>query len=765
MQKKIQPGKSRMVFTGLITLSITFFLNSCSYFNSEVETPSSSDRYEFLKKESREHTPGKRETREEEAIQPSNVANQTFSAEELDRLSSHRENPIAIKNPQSVSHFYDDFLLMDDGEELTVSLIFNSAPLADVLPAFADVLGFNFIIDPEIRSTVTVNLNSMMTRRELFETLDKMLTLAGCTVKVDNSLLRIIPVNKLVTQPDITFLPDGESEVCYYTLKNTSAASAAAQLRPFLSTNATVVELTDPNALLLGDDQENMPKVRQLLDLIDRSSRGDWPRAIIQCRQVLPSRMTGELSRILPVLGLQVTEFPEEDSSGNRSQRNSNAAQADPGSVQLTGVDRLQLVVVSAATEEAISMIREWIAILDQSAAANQEQLFVYKVAHNKATQLVEALSVLFDVQGSSLTVDSSTGDNRTDTVTSTNRNSSNNNTLLDSTTTDVNSSVFSTPVRVFADGVLNRLVIRTTPRTYATIKALLDRLDVVPAQVLLQVLVVEVTLNKSTEFGLEFSYSDGGQDADNLLSTNFNSLHPENMNQDAGFRYKISNPNNPSEKFGYLKAMAGNNDIKVISSPQLLVSSHTEAMISVGKEVPVITGGISDTASSANNSVIQSYDYKDTGIILTVTPEITSTDLISLELTQTLSEAEVNTTSNTIDSPVITNRELQTSMTIANGQTMIIGGLIQEKKNKNLKTIPIVGEIPFLGELLGNLDKSTERSEILVMITGYIVNEQSPVEEMIQRYNQALSALNEFESTLGPDAQSSPRRLEGLME
>ena len=207
-----------------------------------------------------------------------------------------------------------------------------------------------------------------------------------------------------------------------------------------------------------------------------------------------------------------------------------------------------------------------------------------------------------------------------------------------------------------------------------------------------------------------------------------------------------LANPSNPQEKFGYLKALAGNTDIKVISSPQLLVSSHKEAVIQVGDKIPYLKQGTSDTSS--NGTVLQNYDYEDTGVILTVTPQITSTDLISLEIKQELSSA-VKTTSSNINSPTFSKRIVETAMTIANGKTMILGGLIQEKKNDYLDTIPIINQIPLLRRLFGNTNASIERSEVLVLITGYIVNEKSPVEEMIRRYNDAIRSLNSFDKDI----------------
>ena len=717
-------------------------LCSCSWFNQEPEStvPTGENRFDFLRHEENISAPAERETMEQELVKAKLDEGDELSDERFKLLTGAAKTENTPARGDDSERFYEDFILTNADEELPVSLVFNSAPLLDVLPAFADVLGFNFLADSDLKNVVTLNLNSTMTRRELWDTFDKMLYLSGAGVMVDvDGLLRVMPLSKLAMQPDARMAHNGNGEVYYYALKNTTAKDVLNQLKPFLGRDSVVVELTQPNAILLSDDRNNMPKIKQLLEIIDQSRRGNWPCAIIKCRNVLPSKLTEELQSVLPVLGFSVVRTTD-TTNGNVDDTS--------GAILLAGIDRLQIVVASAATEEAIREIRDWVEILDSSDSIDQERIFVYKVAHNKATQLTEALSVIFDTQGSTLTVDTS-GDDRTSQVNSNYNSRAGSSSDTDTNLkTDRNSNVFDTPVKVFADGVLNRLVVRTTPRAYASVKALLDRLDVVPAQVLLQVLVVEVTLNKSTEFGLEFSYADDGGNAGTLLGTNYSSLNPYGDTPDDGFRFLINDPDDPEKKFGYIKALAGNNALKVISSPQLVVSSHTEAQISVGSQVPVISSAITNTSSEG--SLIQNYNYQDTGIILTITPEITSTDLIALEVVQTLSTAMTNTISKSIDSPIIQERTLQTSMTIANGRTMILGGLIQEQKSDDLETIPIIGDIPILNRLFGNTSSSTERTEILVMITGYVVDEKSPVEDMIKRYNDAIKALNEFENTMG---------------
>lgn len=425
----------------------------------------------------------------------------------------------------------------------------------------------------------------------------------------------------------------------------------------------------------------------------------------------------------------------------------------------MTAIDRLQLIVAAAATDEAVAEIRQWVGILDNANSLDEERVFVYKVRHGKADQLAKALAVIYNLSGQSLTIDTETGNNKMENISGTaassttvRRTTSGNANQNQTTNTDAgqSGSIFDNTVRLFADGVLNRLVIRTTPRTYASMKAVLDRLDIVPAQVLLQVLLVEVTLTEATKFGVEFSAAGEWMGDSLVVGNNYDNLNPDLKNggaiKESGTSFLLADPGNPQNKFAYLKALAGNNLLEIVASPQLLVSSHNQAVINVGAKVPITSQSMT---SSDSTNIVQNVDYEDTGAILTVTPQITSTDLIGLELKQELSEAVMNTVSN-IDSPQITTRTLETTMTIQNGATMIIGGMIQKKKKDDLAGLPLLNNIPFFRRLFGSTDASVERTELLVLITGYIVDEKSDVESMISRYDEAVKALNQFCNDLG---------------
>uniref|UniRef100_UPI003FEEEAE5 type II secretion system protein GspD n=1 Tax=Alistipes shahii TaxID=328814 RepID=UPI003FEEEAE5 len=316
--------------------------------------------------------------------------------------------------------------------------------------------------------------------------------------------------------------------------------------------------------------------------------------------------------------------------------------------------------------------------------------------------------------------------------------------------------NLFEVPVKVFADAVNNRLIIRTKPRTYTMIKALLGKIDTIPPQVLFQVLVVDVSLNDSVKFGVEFMMKGGSGNVTTQGGTNFSGLAPgSGQDSQSGGKFWVYNPKNPNQKFGYINALAGKTNVKVISSPQVLIASNNEAKISVGSKVPIVNSEITNTQSIITNNndsstnLVRNIQYQDTGVILKITPKVTRGGRIAIKLAQTVSEADSNTVSD-IDSPVIKEQIIETAMSLRDGQTIICGGIIKEKSTDNLSTLPGIGGIPFLRRLFGDTDISTDRTEMMILITGYIVSEDSHLEELVKRYEQAVDTLIDFQTPAG---------------
>ena len=637
----------------------------------------------------------------------------------------------------------------DGREKIKAEFDFNGAAVADVIPVFAELLRFNYLLDGKLNGTVTLSLKDELTRRQLWELFRQVMQTSNIYLTRQDNMIHFRPV-EAIAQAAAGDGVSSDAEVALFRLKNIGAKETASQIGQFLSPGLKPVELEERNLLLVVDTKENLRKVRQIVAQLDRPLRQGWAKMVIPCRNIDASRLAKEAADVLPVLGFPVAL---------------NSDKPRPEEIQLTTVERLQIIVASAANYEALEELGRWINILDQSETGDQERMFIYNILNGNAEELVKALAVMFPVEGETLTA--STGSSGGSSSSGSGELFSSSASASTSQTTTQSGSVksaaktgskeegpanlFEVPVKVFADAVNNRLIIRTKPRTYTMIKALLGKIDTIPPQVLFQVLVVDVSLNDSVKFGVEFMMKGGSGNVTTQGGTNFSGLTPgSGQNSQSGGKFWIYNPKNPDQKFGYINALAGKTNVKVISSPQVLIASNNEAKISVGSKVPIVNSEITNTQSIITNNsdsstnLVRNIQYQDTGVILKITPKVTRGGRIAIKLAQTVSEADSNTVSD-IDSPVIKEQIIETAMSLRDGQTIICGGIIKEKSTDNLSTLPGIGGIPFLRRLFGDTDISTERTEMMILITGYIVSENSLLEELVKRYEQAVDALIDF--------------------
>ncbi|QSH40059.1 secretin N-terminal domain-containing protein [Lentisphaerota bacterium ZTH] len=676
--------------------------------------------------------------------------------------------------PLSSKQFFDRFVsgLKDGGKSLKVTIDFDQADIRDVIPAFAKVLGFEYIIAPTVSGSVTLSIDSKLTKAEIWKVFDQVLNMAGAYCSPIGKSIKILPLGDMAKDSNISLSGLSNAQAAVIPLLHTGAKDIADALKNFVSEGGTIQALPSQTAIMVVDTSANILKIRNLVKILDRNQKKGWYRAVIPCHNVSAKRIEDELENILPVLGFPVQV--EKEFEGSKA-------------VHVIGVERLSVIVAAAASKEAIREVGNWVKQLDRNDVGDQERVFIYKVINGKADELTTALSVIFNVAGETIKPDTSNSadsygsgssfsnslDSQSSSSSSSTSSSGSSSSFSDlmksgggnkgikTKSSKIESkraqdsskekqkesvSVFDVPTKIFADAVQNRLIIRTKPRTYALMKALLERLDTIPPQVLLQVLVVELTLTKSTEFGVEFSDINLGGKYGQHIGTEYKDLNKKNTDQ-YGFKYWVTNPNNPKEKFAYLRALAGHGNVRVISSPQILVQSHAQAKISVGDKIPLISSEITNTQSQTpdDTSLRRSIQYQDTGIILTLTPHVTQGNMINLDLEQVVSQA-IKTTSSSIDSPTIQERVLRTTMGLENRQALIIGGLIREREERQLDSIPFLIDIPFISRLVGNTNNTKERTEMLVLVQGEIINRHTNLEKVLKRYKNAVQTIREFE-------------------
>ncbi|RPI32776.1 MAG: type II secretion system protein GspD [Hyphomicrobiaceae bacterium] len=315
--------------------------------------------------------------------------------------------------------------------------------------------------------------------------------------------------------------------------------------------------------------------------------------------------------------------------------------------------------------------------------------------------------------------------------------------------------------VLIVADESNNALVITATSQEYRRMRRILEQIDVQPNQVLLEATIAEVTLNDQLAMGLrwflqagnfQFRFTDlGATSATNPNTNGISAIPPPVIPGFPGFSTFFNTPNVQV----VLNALSSITDVNIVSSPTLMVLDNKRATLQVGDEVPIVTQS-AVAVQVPGAPIVNSVNMRNTGIILNITPRINDGGRVLLDIEQEVSTA-VTTTTSGIASPTIQQRRIKTTVSVDDGNCIVLGGLIQDKATNTRNQAPLVGDIPVLGNLFKNKDDRIERTELLIAITPKIVKDNGQIRAIAAEFRDKINL------TTRPQRQAPPDRREQL--
>jgi general secretion pathway protein D len=298
--------------------------------------------------------------------------------------------------------------------------------------------------------------------------------------------------------------------------------------------------------------------------------------------------------------------------------------------------------------------------------------------------------------------------------------------------------------MRIVADEKNNSLVIYARPRDYRVLEEALKRIDVAPLEVLIEATIAEVSLGNDLQYGLQyffhqhenqFTFRNPNPASSSLpitqIMSGINPMFP-------GFNYILGSTNANV----VLNLLSSITNVHVISSPQLLVLDHQSASLLVGNAVPIPTAQIQSQITQGA-PIVNTVQYVDTGVILHVTPRVNASGLVTLEVGQEVSA--VSTTANAQTAtfgPTITERRIQSSVTVQDGETVALGGLIQDTNSVTKGGLPLLSDIPVIGAVFGTTDRSVQRTELLVLLAPHVVHNTLDARAVTDELRSRLHSL-----------------------
>ena len=568
---------------------------------------------------------------------------------------------------------------------------------------FSDIFHVNYIVDSKVKKSkelITLNLNQRITEHQLFEIVMDVLKQHRLLVYTKENIYYISKDSKtrdivIGIGAAVNDIPATVGEIQQIIPVKHADVQNLFEFLP-RSPDIKVVPAVRENMLVVTGNREQIEQVINIVNLLDRPAMRGRFAGMLHLKYWSPSDIAVKLKEILTQEGIPVTEQP-----GRKG-------------IYINKLERWGTILFFAAEKEWLERIKYWVKVLDVPVDKDESQYFLYFPENSKASELGESLGKILGISKSDSIIKSSerAGAGKK-------QEASDKKVILKDIT------MISGDVSVAVDENRNVLIIYATPKKYETLESLLKKLDVMPVQVLLEASVAEVTLTDTLQYGLEWFLKNTDQSQTGILRT-LGGLGLGSGGLDASL---ITD----SEKFQVLvNAMAQENLVKILSSPRVTVRDGKSASIVVGTEVPVITSEATspDIQAEGTSGIIRTVQYRSTGVSLQVTPSVHAKGVVTLEISQEVSEAQANTTSD-ISSPIILNRTISTEVVAGDGQTVLLGGLIKENKSETVTRVPVLGNIPILGYLFKTTSDGFDRTELVIMITPHIIRSTQKIDEM----------------------------------
>ncbi|MFM9976607.1 MAG: type II secretion system secretin GspD [Sphingomonadaceae bacterium] len=593
-------------------------------------------------------------------------------------------------------------------------------PAADVAivarSVLGDALGIGYTIAPGTTAQVTFVTPGRVARQSLLGLFETALKNAGLALTPAASGYLIQPVSAAQAQGPTTPGAIGFStELIQLQFIN------ADELKKLLdSVLPGVVTATDPtrNAITIAGTTGQRQSARDLIKQFDVNWLRNMSFALL-----IPQRTDSRL--IVPELE-KLINAPDSPTRGL---------------VRLIQMERLNGIMAISAQRQYLEDVRRWVEVLDREGESNEAKLFVYRVQNGRARDLARTLNAAFGGGGGDAgeTNDPLAAQNALNTTQNAPRPAPTapqgppGGPPRDGPAGPGGPAASSFTGRISADEVNNAVIVFGTPRDFAVVEDAMRKLDIPPTQVLIEAAITEVGLNGDLSYGVDWSFIQG-----NSSFSSGAGLPIPAVASGTGFAYFLRT----SDINATLRALESRTNIKVISAPKILVLNNQTAALQVGDQVPIQTQA--QQAIDGNANVVNSIEYRDTGVILRVTPRVNAGGLVLLDISQEVSSVS-SATSEGIDSPTIATRRIATTVAVQDGQVLGLGGLFSETRSTGSTGLPVLSRIPILGALFGRKTDAQRRSELIILIKPQIVRTPDDGRAITEELRAKLRTLEPF--------------------
>ena len=640
----------------------------------------------------------------------------------------------------------------------TATLSFESTDIRDVVKTVLfDILGENYYIDPQVGGNVTFRTVKPIPRNSLVPILDMLLRGVNSALVKEAGIYKVIPAAQAVrgtTTPQLIggtgAVPPGYS-VVVMPLKFIGVKEMLRILEPFSKDAASIRGDELRNLVILTGTERELRHLLETIEMFDIDWMAGMSVGFFQLQSVDVKNVMKELEAVFGTKDLGPLA----------------------GMYRVVPIERLNALLVISPQKAAIDKAREWIERLDAGGSADGQRLFVYHLQNARADKLAPILQQALTgrQQPQATTPQVAPGQTPVQIGTALQPTQPNQpSTALAATFVRPPQSVpvgassgaelaVSRNVQIIADKDNNAIVILATQAEYSLIEGAIKKLDIAPRQVLIEAKIARVTLSGSFKLGLNWAFQNGLRiGTGNILSINpaagntpatataeANPFAISNVTKfpvGSGFNYAWSNFLNGGDTINAIfNMLAVDSRTRVISTPSLIATDNQKSQIQVGQSIPTVTGA-TVTPGATTSGVVTSNQYVNTGVQLSVTPRVNAGGQISLDMSVELSS--VADSSPVVGTPAFNKTSAQSIITVQSGQTILLGGLIEETSGKSSSGLPFISQVPILGAIFGEQKRDDNRQELVMLITPTLIPANQDLTDVTNELRKKMQYLQD---------------------
>ena len=609
---------------------------------------------------------------------------------------------------------------LDKGSAKNIILNFDNADIYEIITLVCDYLGMNYIIDPRVRGTVNIHTKGEISPDNLFDIFTTILKVSGAAIIKEGEIYHIIPATEaktmlLIPRADQEIPPPGDEIIFQIVeLKYVQAKEFINIIRPFTTQGAVLTPYDRGNTILFIDFASNVNKVLEIVKVMDVSI------------------FSGVEMKLFPMKEADVEDIAKEMEKLFASLNVSTKSAISVG-INFISIPRLNSLLVMTSIPQVMGEVERWIDVLDKVESGEEIKTYVYQVRNGIATDLTDILNEIFGRKGMvSKRADElkkraeakkePAGEQKERTASIERQ--------------PATSGSGDSGVEFIPYSVTNTIIIKAAPRDYKAIKEMLDDLDIVPRQVMIGVFIAEVSLNDDTRFGIDYALR-SGKLGEGVYSTAVGTslgLSQAGTMAAGGLTASVIR----DDFSATFNALASEGRLNILASPHILARDGKEASINIGDEVPIIT---SRTITDVRESI--AIERRNTGVLLKVTPHINTSGLVTFDLTLELSNAATTALAGSTDIRIF-QRKANNSMVVQDGQSVLIGGLINEQEEDSITKVPFLGDIFLIKHLFRYKSKTKKKNELILLITPRVIRNSQEARDITTEFSERVKGLQD---------------------